>query len=170
MAAIFSWRRTRLADLPACLALHPAKNGAEIVGHCRALEAWQELFKMTHASRSALVERERKDRVDIVGFGFAVFVKRSFAEAEVRNPRPGLNSRVIETVGGRNSVIATYEEVREANTRGDLQQVILDTSWKHGHLSPAEVDEVRVLLGSAYQALYAGYHFSRILTELVDDL
>ena len=170
MAAIFSWRKTRLADLAVCLALHPAKNGAETVGPCRTLKAWQDLFHLTHASRSAVVERQTKDKVEIVGFGFAVFVKQSFADAEVRNPQPGLNSRVIENVDGRSPVIATYEEVREANTRGNLQQVIIDTSWKHGHLSPAEVDEVRVLLGTAYQALYAGYHFSRILTELVDEL
>ncbi len=170
MAVIFSWRRTRLDDLPVCLTLHPAKNGAEIVGPCRALKAWQDLFRLTHASRSAVVERQTKDKVEIVGFGFAVFVKRSFSEAEVRNPEPGLNSRIIESVSVRSPVIATYEEVREANTRGDLQQVILDTSWKHGHLSPAEVDEVRVFLGTAYQALYAGYRFSRILTELVDEL
>ena len=32
MAAFFSWRRTRAADLAKCLELHPAKNGAEEAG------------------------------------------------------------------------------------------------------------------------------------------
>jgi hypothetical protein len=32
------------------------------------------------------------------------------------------------------------------------------------------VDEVRVLLGRAYQEIFAGYRFSGILTELVDEL
>lgn len=58
--------------------------------------------------------------------------------------------------------------MRDANTRGDLEQVVLDTSWKHGPLSPAQIDEVRVLLARSYQELYAGYRFSRILSELVD--
>jgi hypothetical protein len=170
MNAFFSWRKTRAVDLPECLSLHPAKNGAETVGSRRALKAWHELFNLTHASRSALVELHRNGKIEIVGFGFAAFVKKSFAEAEVRSPRPGLNSRIIESIGSPNSVIATYEEVRDANTTGDLEQVILDTSWKHGHLNAAQVDEVRVLLGLAYQELHAGYHFSRILTELVDEL
>jgi hypothetical protein len=170
MDAILSWRKTQASDLAKCLQLHPAKNGAEIVGHARAVRAWQQLLEMSHATRSALVERRRKDRVEVVGFGFASFVKKSFAEDEVRNPRPGLNSRIIESIVKGNSVIATYAEVRDANTRGDLQQVILDTSWKNGPLTAAEVDEVRVLLGRGYQELFAGYRFSRILAEMVDDI
>src|SRR5580692_3477367 len=170
MGALFSWRKTQPSDLAECLRLHPAKNGAEIVGHARAVRAWQELFEMSHATRSALVETHRKDRVEIVGFGFASFVKKSFAEDEVRNPRPGLNSRIIESIVNGNSVIATYTEVRDANTRSDLQQVILDTSWKNGPLATAQVNEVRILLGQAYQELFAGYRFARILTEIVDEL
>ena len=170
MDAFFSWRKTRAADLPECLSLHPAKNGAETVGSHRALKAWQELLNLTHASRSAVVELQKNGKIEIAGFGFAAFVKQSFAEAEVRNPRPGLNSRIIESIGSQNLVIATYEEVRDANTTNGLEQVILDTSWKHGHLNAAQVDEVRVMLGLAYQELYAGYHLSRILTELVDEL
>lgn len=97
-------------------------------------------------------------------------MKERFAEDEVLNPRPGLNSRIIESVVRGNSVIASYEEVRDANTRGDLQQVILQTRWKDRLLKVAERDEVRVLMGRAYQELYAGYRFSRILRELVDEL
>jgi hypothetical protein len=170
MDAVFSWRKTQASDLAECLQLHPAKNGVEIVGHTRAVKAWQQLFKMSHATRSAVVEMHWKDRVEIVGFGFGSFVKKSFAEREVRNPRPGLNSRIVESIVNGNSVIATYTEVRDANTRSDLQQVILDTSWKNGPLATAQVNEVRILLGQAYQELFAGYRFARILTEIVDEL
>lgn len=168
MAAIFSWRKTRPSDLIECLALHPAKNGAEIVGPHRALEAWNHLLGMTHATRSAVIEMQRWSSAEIVGFGLAVFVKKRFVEAEMLHPAPGLNCRIIESVLGGGSVIATYEEVRDANTRGDLQQVVLDTSWKHGHLDTTQVQEVRVMLAKSYQELYAGYRFSRILSELVD--
>jgi DNA-binding CsgD family transcriptional regulator len=170
MDTSFSWRKTKASDLAECLRLHPAENGAEIVGPARAFTAWQQLFEMSYATRSAVVEMRDKNRVEIVGFGFASFVKKNFAEDEVQNPMPGLNSRIIQSVVDGNSVIATYAEVRDANTRGDLQQVILDTSWKNGPLPPAQVDEVRILLGLAYQELFAGYHFSRILSEMVDEL
>ena len=140
MTALFPWRRTQARDLAKCLQLHPARNGAEAVGNARAAKAWQQLFAMSHATRSAVVEMREGDRVEIVGFGLASFVKKSFAEDEVRNPRLGLNSRIISSIAEDSSVIATEEEVRDANTRGDLQQVILDTSWKNGALTAAQVD------------------------------
>jgi DNA-binding CsgD family transcriptional regulator len=170
MDAFFSWRKTRASDLPESLKLHPAKNGSEGVGSRRAGKAWQQLLEMNHATTSAVVELHREGSTEIVGFGFSAFVKKSFAEAEVHNPRPGLNSRIIESLVSGNSVIATYEEVRDANTRGDLQQVILDTSWKNGPLNDPEVAEVFVLLGRAYQEIHAGYNFSRIIAELVDEV
>ena len=170
MEAVFSWRRTRAADLPACLKVHPAQYGAEVVGSSRALEAWHSLLQMTHAARSVVIERSSNGFTEIVAFGFAAFVKKSFADAEVRNPRPDLNSRIIESVARGNSVIASYEEVREANTHGDLQLVIPQTMWKECGLSAPQSDEVRMLRGLAFQDLYSGYCFSRILRELVDEL
>jgi hypothetical protein len=77
MDGFFSWRKTRANDLAACLKLHPAKNGAETVGQSLALKAWYELFQTTHASRSAVVELHRQGKSEIVGFGFASFVKRA---------------------------------------------------------------------------------------------
>jgi len=170
MDAWFSWRKTQAGDLSECLGLHPAKNGSECVAPTRLLGAWRQLFEMSYATRSAVVELRTPKQMEIVGFGFASFVRKAFAEAEIRNPRPGMNARIIESIVNGKSVIATYEEVRDANTRGDLQQVILDTSWKNGALTPTEVDEVRVLLGRAYLELFAGYRFSRILSEMVDGL
>jgi len=170
MDAFFSWRKTRASDLPECLKLHPARNGAETVGNCRAAQAWKQLLEMTHASRSAVVEMHGNGRVEIVGFGFAAFVKKSFAETEVLHPKPGLNCRIVDSLLSGVPIIATSEEVRDANTRGDLEQVILDTSWKQGTLNSAQVDEVRILLGRAYMELHSGYNFSRILCECVDEL
>jgi hypothetical protein len=166
----FSWRKISARDLPVCLKLHPAKNGAEDVGLPIATVAWLELLNMTHASRGAVVELNSYENVEIVGFGFAAFVRKSFIDAELLAPKPGLNCRVINSIALGHSVIATYDEVRAANTLGELQQVILDTSWKSDGLTAAQRDEVRVLLGMAYQELFSGYGFSRIVTELVDEL
>lgn len=168
VTALFSWRKTQTRDLPECLQLHPAKLGSEFVGHFQAMKAWKQLLEMPHATRSALVEMHDKGRVEIVGFGLATFVKKSFAESMVQDPQPGLNARIIDSIAKGRSVVATYQEIRDANTRGDLEQVILDTSWKVESLTPPQVDQVRVLLGQAYLQLYSGYRFSRILTELLD--
>jgi DNA-binding CsgD family transcriptional regulator len=170
MDAYFSWRKTRASDLPACLNLHPAKNGAEVIGRREALKAWQRILEMRHATRSVVVELHSNGKAKIVGFALSTFVKKSFAEAEVQNPRPGLNSRILESVLNRNSVIATYEEVREANTRGNLEQMNLDTSWSTRALSADQVNEVRILLGSAYPEMYCGYTLARVFMEVVDEM
>jgi hypothetical protein len=167
MDASFSWRKTRLDDLPECLKLHPTRNGAEIVGNTRALKAWERLLEMTHATRSALVERHANGRTEIVGFGLGSFVKKSFAEAEIRDPRPGLNARIVESLVIGNPVTATYAEVRDANTRGDLQHAALEGSWKPS-LPPPQEYEVRAVLAAAYLQLLAGYRLGRYFTELVD--
>jgi len=98
MDPLFSWRKTRASDLAACLQLHPAKNGAEIVGKARAAKAWKEILQASHATRSAVVEMHDKNRAEIVGFGLGSFVKKRFAEEEVQKPRPGLNSRIIQSI------------------------------------------------------------------------
>ena len=178
MEAYFTFRKTRAADLPDCLKLHPAKNGAENLDPARALQAWRQLLAMTYATRSAVIEKHANGKPEgngngkpeVVGFGFASFVKKSFAEAEVANPRPGLNGRILQSILDGDPVIASYQEVRDANTTGTLEQVILDASWKHGFLSPSQVADVRVALGESYQDLFSGYCFSRILTEIVDEL
>ena len=68
MDAIFSWRKTRASDLPESLKLHPAKNGAEGVGSERAGKAWQQLFEMNHATKSAVVELHREGTRRPCGF------------------------------------------------------------------------------------------------------
>lgn len=168
MDSQLSWRKTKANDLAECLRLHPAKNGSELAGAPATQSAWHELLRMDHATRSAVVERKSKQSVEIVGFGLAVFVKRSFYDGEIAMPSPGLNARIIDSVVRGEPVVASFEEVREANTRGDLRQVVLDTSWKRDALDPEQVDEVRVLLGRAYMELHAGYRFAGILSELVD--
>ena len=169
MSTFFTWRKARASELDDCLALHPAKIGDETVGRVAALKAWRDLYDMRHAVRSVVVEKHSSGKAEIVGFGLSAFVKKAFADAEVRNPQPGLNSRIIASVANGSSVIATYEEVREANSLSDLEQVILDTSWNIATLDESQIFQVRVILGRAYQEIHVGYRMSRILYELVDE-
>jgi hypothetical protein len=167
---LFSWRKTQANDLPRCLQLHTAKNAVQALGQSAAEQAWRQLLEMTHATRSAVVESQHNGHTDIVGFGLGTFVKKHFAQEEVRNPRPGLNVRIIESIAQGKSVVASYAEVRDDNTRADLQQAILETCWDNDALDAKERDEVRVLLGTAYMELFAGYRFSRVLFEVGDAL
>lgn len=124
---------------------------------------------MTHATRSVLVEKHANGRTEIVGFGLGAFVKKNFADEEIREPRPGLNARIIENVVAGNPVIATYTEIRDANTRGDLQHALMEACWK-ASLSPSEEYQVRAVSSAAYLELLAGYRLARFFTELVGEL
>ena len=169
MQATFSWRKPTVQDLPACLALHPAKNGAEHIGSRECLRAWEQMLARKHAARGAVIEQQAGNVTRVVGFGFAVFVRKQFADAEILNPRPGLNSRIVDGVLAGPDPIASLEEVRAANTRGDLQQVVLDSSWDNT-LAPPQRDHVRMMLGASYGELFAGFSIYRVLSELVDKL
>ena len=170
MGASFFWRRTTAQDLVECLQLRPVKRGAENIGVERATRAWFKLLDLPYASRSALVEMHSPGKVEIVGFGFSTFVKKRFAESELNDPRPNLNVRIIESVDSGRSAVASLREVKQANTQGNLQQVILNVCWKGGRLDAAQVDEVRMLLGRAYQEMHAGYCISRVMYELIGDI
>ena len=165
---MFAWRKTQAKDLPRCLQLHTAKNAFRALGQYAAEGAWRQLLEMTHATRSVVVESHHNGRKEIVGFGLGCFVNKCFAEEEARHPQPGLNTRIIESIVQGKSVVASYAEVRDDNTRAELQQVILETCWANDALNPKERDEVRVLLGVGYMELFAGYRFARILYEIAD--
>jgi hypothetical protein len=125
------------------------------------------MLRSKYAVRPAVVEQYADQATRIVGFGFAAFVHKEFAEAELRNARPGLNSRIIEEIVAGRDPLASLEEISAANARGDLQQIMLDVSWDD-ILTPLERDDVRIMLATAYVEIYAGFHIARIISELVD--
>jgi hypothetical protein len=125
------------------------------------------MLRSKYAVRPAVIEQHADQSARIVGFGFAAFVHKEFADHELRNPRPGLNSRIIEAIVSGRDPLASLEEISAANTRGDLQQIMLDVSWDDT-LAPMERDDVRIMLATAYAEIYAGFHIGRIISELVD--
>jgi DNA-binding NarL/FixJ family response regulator len=126
------------------------------------------MLRGKYAVRAAVVEKHANQITQIVGFGFAAFVRKEFVEAELGNPRPGLTSRLIEAIITRRDPLASLNEIRAANTRGDLQQIVLDVSWNDDMLTPLERDDVRTMLGMAYAELFAGFRIARVISEIVD--
>jgi hypothetical protein len=128
------------------------------------------MLRAKYAARGAVIERHTDRATQVVGFGFAVFARKEFVAAELRHPKPGLNARIIEDVLDGPDPLASFEEIRDANTRGDLQQIILDSSWDNEILTSVQRDEVRALLGVSYGEAFAGYRISRAICEVVDML
>ena len=81
----------------------------------RALRAWSAILGNADACVASLVEKITPGSSEIVGFGLAVFVTSSFADAMLANPQPGLNTRIVESIDAGKSVIPPYRYLQTAN-------------------------------------------------------
>jgi len=104
----------------------------------------------------------------IVGFGAAVFVRAEFADAELANPRPHINARVIESLHAGRPVLLTAGEIARANAGSGLDMVNLCGSLLESILSPDERGQVQTLLAVSLAQLLAGYRVNRIFGQATD--
>jgi hypothetical protein len=159
------WRSFQESDLSFCLEMQPACLGDEVVGRTEALRVWKWLVQ--HPSfLGTVIEADRKVAGSrAVGCGLGVFVRSSFADREIEQPRPGLNARIVADP----SVILSREEIAECNAGSGLDFVNLYGTWRDGVLKPAELADVQVLLGTGFAEQFAGYRFNRVLKEAVGE-
>jgi hypothetical protein len=165
----FHCRPIAKADLQKCLLLQPARIGAERIGMKRALRAWTTILSDGDACIASLVEKITPGASEIVGFGLAVFVSSSFADATLANPQPGLNTRIIESIDAGKSVVPPYRYLQTANTSATLDHVIMYSSEKASILDSKELGLVRNHLARAYVDSFVGYRLRRMLYEIVDE-
>ncbi|MBV9057070.1 MAG: hypothetical protein JO351_10605, partial [Candidatus Eremiobacteraeota bacterium] len=102
------WHRFGDADLDACFALLPHHMGAETVGVGRALESWRRLVRSPSFDGAIFEEEAWGSGTRLLGCGAAAFVRSSFADEELANPRPGLNARIISSIADGTPVVLTY--------------------------------------------------------------
>jgi hypothetical protein len=160
-----SWRPIREADLLACLAIQPSNQGDKLVGLEAALEVWRGLLRDPFFIAVAFESDPPIGGHSLIGFGASAFVSTEFMGAEIANPRPDINSRIIATVRSGKSVLLTRDELASANAGEGVDSVILYGSWREEILSASESVKVQMLLPSCYTELHAGYRIRRILWE-----
>jgi hypothetical protein len=165
----FNCRAVAEADLQECLQLQPARLGSERIGKKRALRAWTTILSDGDACIGSLIEKITPSSNEIVGFGLAVFVSSSFADATLANPQPGLNARIIESIDAGNSVIPSYRYLQTANASATLDHVVMYSSEKLSSLNANELGLVRNHLARAYFDSFVGYRLRRMLFEIVDE-
>jgi hypothetical protein len=161
-----SWRPLLGADdLVLCLALQPANRGDELVGADAALHVWRRLLRDPFFTAVGF-ESDRPIRgFRIIGFGASAFVSAVFMDAEIANPRPGINARVVASIHAGQSVLLSRDGIARANAGEGVDIVVLYGSWREEVLSPDENAEVRTLLPSSFTELHAGYRIRRIVWE-----
>jgi hypothetical protein len=161
------WRPISEPDLSKCLEIEPACLGDRIVGRGAAVRIWKS-FLNNPAFLANVIESERPIAGhNIVGCGMGVFMSRSFADREIKDPRPGLNSRIIAAVASGESPVLSQVQIGVGNAGEGLDFVNMYGAWREGILNADQTAEVQALLGTSFVEHFAGYRFNRVLKEAI---
>ncbi len=162
IAVPLRWRPMQPADVDQCAAIvaaHPVigpRYGADIEDLGRA---WHRLLGAA-AINSAVFERLDRKRPEIVGLGFAVFVRDQFVREIKTPPLVWIGPELTRRVTGGDSPVLTDDEVRDANSGTGLSEIV----WA-GTAIP-EFEQTRDfyhLLVGAYVEAHRGF----LLNELI---
>jgi len=151
------------------LEIQPACLGDQIVGRRTALRIWK-TFLDNPSFQATVIESEHPIAGHkIVACGMGVFVTAAFANREIKDPRPGLNSRIIAGVAAGEAVVLSRAEIGAGNAGEGLDFVNMYGTWRDGILKPDQLAEIHALLGTSFVEHFAGYRFNRVLKEAIGD-
>lgn len=164
------WREASEKDLTQCLQIVSQHLGDEIVGRSGALQVWR-ILAQSRMFRSAVLECTTPAGVlRICGFGSSVFVCREFADSELAEPKPGLNSRVIASIARNEPVILSEKSFTNSNDGNGLDLVVLGGVWLAEGLSPEQAHQAQMLLPASFAEIYVGYRLNRIFSEAIGEV
>jgi hypothetical protein len=104
-----------------------------------------------------------------VGFGASVLVRSAFAEAEIADPRPDINSRLIAGIHAGQPLLATRNDVARANAGEGVSVLVVCGHWRDEILDPDDRQRVQTLFVASFARQIAGYRIQRILNESADE-
>lgn len=164
-----TWRPATWNDIEPWLSIQPKYRGDALVGVQAALEAWKHVIRGRFFYSTVLESSSLPQSHRMVGFGTSVLVSSEFADAELANPCPDINSRVMASIHSGRSVLATPHDVARANSGDGVNVLILGSTWRHEILSPPDLQETQNLQVSGFVEVHAGYRLRRILHEPVGE-
>jgi hypothetical protein len=158
-----TWRELREADVAACMAVQPLALGEAVVGRDKAIEVWRALLRNA-GFVARVIEAEAPRGRRTMGLGASVFVAPAFLEAEISNPRPGLNSRIIASLSNGHSVLLSEDQIARSNAGSGLDVVFLSFVWWSTATPLAFSEMLMSCVGSCVEA-HAGYRLRSALVE-----
>lgn len=137
------------------------------MGRSTALRVWRELLENV-SFHGSVIESERPiGGRRIVACGLGVFVADAFADGEIQNPRPGLNSRIIAGVAAGESLMLSRAQIGAGNAGKGVDFVNMYGTWRDAVLNADQLAEVHALLGTSFVEHFVGYRFNRVLKEAI---
>jgi hypothetical protein len=163
-----SWRPGTCADVEPGLSIAPGHRGDALIGAKAAARIWL-LLAGDPAYASAVVEASPDLRGHrLLAFASRVLVAPGFIDAEIENPRPDVNARLIADVHAGRPVLATRTQIGHANAGAGVDVLVLIGTWRDEVLAPAEKQEVHTLFAKSFLDRHTGFRVRRILHETVN--
>jgi len=163
------WQAAAETDLPECLALEPCNLGEGIVGPKVARHIWRDLTLNLSFNSGVFMDADPGGLERILGFGACVFVKPEFANRELAEPRPNMNSRIFASIASGKSVVLPSSELYSPRSEDGLDVAILFGNY-HTDMNQEQLREVQMLLPYGFAEVLRGYRLNRILNETVGEV
>jgi hypothetical protein len=164
-----TWRPATWSDIEPCLAIQPANLGDALVGKRVAIDVWRQLFRDPFFLSAVLESSPTINGYRHVGFGAGVLVTAAFADAEIAEPRPNINSRLIAGIHAGLPLLATRHDVARANAGEGVSVLVMCGHWRDDILNPDDRQRVQTLFVASFAQRIAGYRIQRILNESADE-
>jgi hypothetical protein len=156
-------RPARDSDLDACLAIEPRHLGAELVGPEKALLAWRWLLR-SPSFNSGVFTADASANAEILAFGAAAFASPGFVDAELADPRPGINARVVASIAEGHPVVLDEQQLRHGNTHDGLDLVCLVGSYRLDVTHEFAI-EILTTMSASFVDVHSGYRNRRLVGE-----
>lgn len=163
-----SWRPARDSDLELCMSISPRHLGDELVGHDRALAAWRWLLRCPTVNSAVFEATAPAAGEAPLGFGAAIFAKTEFVDAELANPRPGLNARIIASIDAGNPVVLDEMALRHGNAHEGVDVACMAGAYRPD-LSPDTAIETLQAMASSFVEAFSGYRNRRLIGEPIGE-
>jgi hypothetical protein len=155
-------------NLGRCLAIEPRHLGDERVGSKQARLNWCELIQR-RGFNSIVLEDETPQGRRPIACGASVFVTKEFADQELRYPRIGLVSRLIQSLSTPHPAVLSDYEVVHADATRPMDVAMLQGSWLQ-NLRPEQEEQLRLLLPFSFVEFHTGYPINRVFNETVTQI
>jgi len=164
-----TWRAATCRDIEEALSFHVTHRGDALVGPEAALHCWRELVADPFFASAALIADPAIQGHFLVGVGASVLVSRAFADAEIANPRPDINSRIIASIHSGQSVLATRTDVARANSANGVDVVVVACVWHDQSIGSTERHDVQNIFATSFTEALAGYKVRCIVHETANE-
>jgi len=164
-----TWRPGTLADVEPGLSITPGHRGDAVVGAKAAAAIWQFMARDAFFASSAIESNPAIKGHRLLAYGASILVSRAFADAEIENPQPELNSRIIASIYAGRPVLATRTQVAQANAGEGVELVVLNATWRHDTLDSAQLQSVHTLFAKGFIENRSGFRIRRVLQETVSE-